>query len=226
MLEFLSPIMTDYTNLIELLDIKVVQLNSAELDKQGKHIRNLLNNLLLNIQELKFKKIKSQIKLEIDLETLVLALFTSNAGGIIKQLSQVYPRTNENLLLERKVILSEQLGLIGDAALQAAFHTHISELPYDEVAILSKTLVKRSINTIEGTYTELSKNLVSNDNLEKLWNSWKIEQLLGECLKPNSATHSRATVVEAIIGALFLQNKFRIIVNLIPKWINLIKQKK
>ena len=226
MTKFLSPIMDNYTKLILILEIKVDQLKSAELDKQGKNILGMLSNMLQNVKDLEFPKILLKVDLSLDLELFILSLLTSNAGGVIKQLSQVYPRTNENLLLERKVKLAEQLALIGDAILKAAFYTYISELPHDEIDMLSKTLLKRNINAIEGTFTELSKNLVSNENLEKLWLSWEIESSLGEQLLPNSATHSRATIVEALIGGLFLQNRYREIVDLIPVWINLIKQKK
>ena len=221
----LSPILSDYKDIILLLKRKQVYLQNASLDKQGEHILSLLTNLIADIDGLNFSKLSSLTKLNVDKETLVLALLTSNAGGIIKQLSQVYPRNEDNLTLERKVRLSEQLSLIGDAVLQAAFHTYLSEQDYDEIAILSKVLLKRNISSVEGTYTELAKNLVSNTNLEKLWLSWGIEPSLGNHLKPNEATHSRATMVETLIGALFLQNKFRIIVNFIPDWINLVRQK-
>jgi len=226
MSKFLSPIMDNYTDLIKLIETKVDQLNSAELNKQGIHFREQLSDMLENIRRLNLKELQTLTKLDFDLETFILALLTSNAGGIIKQLSQVFPRTNENLLLERKVRLAEQMSLIGDAALKTAFHTYLSELPPDEVNMLSKILLNRTIDSVEGTLTLLVNDFVSNKNQEKLWLSWSIEEKLGSQLKPNIATHPRATVVEALIGALFLQNKFRIIVDLIPDWINLIKQKK
>ncbi|MBD3193187.1 MAG: hypothetical protein GF308_21315 [Candidatus Heimdallarchaeota archaeon] len=223
MSDYLSPIIEDFKDIITLLRKKEKHLQSNEINKQGEYTLSLLSNLISDIDSLDMDNICQCLKFSINKETLVISLLASNAGGIIKQVVQVFPRSKENLLLEKKVILAEQLGLIGDAILQTAFHTYLSELPVEEIEFFSKSLLKRKISTIKGTYTELAKTLVSNENLEKLWKSWNIESLLGEYLKPSPVTHSRATIVEALVGMLFLQNRFRDIIAIIPNWINLVQ---
>ncbi len=212
-----------FQELSEIFDIiKEDCLNfSDKTSKKSKKLNrwfDMLNNFLLkheNIQLNLKPSLEKQFSFKFKNPNLItLALFRPSTKNIFTELNIYFQEEHPNFLnIERLEYMSnlgdiaEGLALLGDSALDLAV-TH--------------SLWKKGI-TDKGTITTEKAQMVQNLNLAKycddldLYHNRIHMELNVNNTKPETINHIKATLVEAIIGIIYLEKEVQGVINFLKK---------
>jgi len=148
-------------------------------------------------------------------ELIMLALSNPSIRNIFEDLNVHFTNDSNRPLKEDKLIelassgdAAEVLALIGDAALDLA----IVQLLWDS-----------SLSTT-GKLTEKRKEVVSNSNLAKYCDQWglygcqlnRFRAIEPEETKPEKIIHNKGTLVESILGVIYLEFGLEVLLRIVP----------
>jgi len=178
-----------------------------------------LNHLLEQMEKIEkiiIPKLEKLLRLKFTTPELVMfALSRPSIRNIFEDLNKHY-KNDENAPLNEKELMelassgdaANVLALLGDAALDLA----IIQLLWD--SSLSKT----------GNLTEKRKKVVSNQNLAKYCDEWglftcrlnRLKSNPEEDTKKETIIHEKATLVESILGVIYLELGLKVLLRIAP----------
>ena len=178
-----------------------------------------LNHLLEKMEKIEIiiiPKLEKLFRLKFTTPELVLFAFSRpSIRNIFDDLSKHF-RNDENAPLNEKELMelassgdaADVLALLGDAALDLA----IIQLLWD--SSLSKT----------GNLTVKRQEVVSNQNLAKSCDEWglftcrlnRLRSSIEEDAKQDTINHEKATLVESILGVIYLEFGLKVLLRVVP----------
>lgn len=178
-----------------------------------------LNHLLEQMEKIEIiiiPKLEKLFRLKFTTPELVLFAFSRpSIRNIFDDLSKHF-RNDENAPLNEKELMelassgdaADVLALLGDAALDLA----IIQLLWD--SSLSKT----------GNLTVKRQEVVSNQNLAKSCDEWglftcrlnRLRSSIEEDAKQETINHEKATLVESILGVIYLEFGLKVLLRVVP----------
>ena len=198
-----NDVPSEHTSKISKLDGYLTELNHL-LERMEK-IEKIIIPKLENLFRLKFTTP----------ELIMFALSRPGIRNIFDDLNKHFMNDantplNENELVELASSgdAANVLALLGDAAIDLA----IVQLLWD--SSLSKT----------GTLTEKRKEVVSNQNLAKYCDEWglftcrlnRLQVITKEDIKQETIIHEKATLVESILGVIYLEFGLKVLLRIVP----------
>lgn len=180
---------------------------------------NELNHLLEQMEKIEkiiIPKLEESFRLQFTTPELIMfALSRPSIRNIFNDLNTHFKDDPNRPLNEEELVelassgdAAEVLALVGDAALDLA----IIQLIWD--SSLSKT----------GRLTEKRKEVASNQNLAKYCDEWglyscrlnRLKTTTKYDIKPETITHEKGTLVESILGVIYLELGFTVLLRIVP----------
>ncbi len=198
--------------------------NNIPDDHTSKHGKlqgylNELNHLLERmekIEKIMIPKLENLFRLKFTTPELIMfALSRPSIRNIFEDLNKHFKNDSNPPLNEEKLIelassgdAAEVLALLGDAALDLA----IVQLLWD--SSLSKT----------GNLTIKRQEVVSNQNLAKSCDEWglyscqlnRLKVTIEEDTKQETIIHEKATLIESILGVIYLEFGLKVFLRIVP----------
>ena len=198
--------------------------NILPVDHTSKHalrqrFLDELNHLLgqmEKIEKILIPKLEEMFRLEFTTpELLMIAMSNTSIRNIFEDLNTHFINDPKRPLQETELIelassgdASQVLALIGDAALDLG---------------IVQVLWDSSLSTT-GKLTEKRKEVASNKNLAKYCDQWglfgyrlnRFKVIEPEDTKPETVEHEKGTLVEAILGVIYLEVGLEVLLRIVP----------